>query len=106
MPLDKVLINHLDNMDKLEDDIDENITEAIDSLDVNSLIDDPEAVLFNFIDELKVLLQEKYYPEASKNGLELAKNIREDGDIEIARSNDPNLNEDLVGLDLAQGDNT
>jgi len=93
MPLDKVLVSHLDDMDKIEDALDEIIERLVDNIDINAVITDP----LNSLGEVAVimidLLDEDIYKDAVKNGIELANAIRKDGDIKIQRADDPNKNE-------------
>ena len=102
MPIDKVLLNHLDDQDVLEDGIAEDIDKLILGLSIKDLMNNPEEALLQLVLKVQENLKENYYVNASKNGIELAKNIQSDGDIQIPKSNDPNLNEDVV--DVSKGE--
>lgn len=93
MPLDKVLINHLDEMDLLENAIEDDIEEVLRTINIKKLMKDPEGTMLAVAKMMQQILEEDYYTEATKNGITFAKNIVEDGDIRIQRSKDPNLNE-------------
>jgi hypothetical protein len=93
MPLDKVLVSHLDDMDKIEDELDEIIERLVDNIDINAIITDPLNSLGEVAAIMIDLLDEDIYKDAVKNGIELANAIRKDGDIKIQRADDPNKNE-------------
>lgn len=103
MALDKVLVNHLDDQDILEDQIEEDIEKLISSLKLSDLINGSEDALLGIVGQVQELLKEKYYPTAAENGIDLAKDIEKDGDIIIEKTKDPNLNEDDVDIN---GDST
>lgn len=96
MALDKVLINHLDSMDKLENEIEDDIDRIVKSLSVDEIIENPNQALQEFQEAVEELLNEKYYPEAVKEGFTLAEQIEKDGDIRIDPSKDPNKNEGVI----------
>ena len=93
MPLDKVLIKHLDEQDALEENIEADIEKLISDIDVSVLIHDPEMILMEIVEAVQDILKEEYYAMAAKNGVRLAEDIEEDGDIQIPKSDNPNLNE-------------
>ncbi|NCD18222.1 MAG: hypothetical protein EOL91_13150 [Actinobacteria bacterium] len=93
MPLDKVLINHLDEMDTIEDGIDEAVERLIMSMSIDALIQNPEGVLSEVALAVEDLLKEEYYVTATENGAKLAKAIEDDGDIKIQKTKDPNIND-------------
>lgn len=94
--LDKVVINHLDQMDFLEDSIEKDFDEMLAEVDIDSIIDDPRAAMMMLAEDMQTLLEEKYYAIAAENGITFAKNIRDDSDIKIPKSKDGNLNEDVI----------
>ena len=96
MPLDKVLISHLDEQEKLEIRIEQDIETLISEIDIDDLIDNPEAVLMDVVADLQDILKSEYYATASENGIKLAKAIEEDGDIKIPDSDNPSLNEGVL----------
>lgn len=104
MPLDKVLLSHLEKQDVLEDGVEQDIDSLISNLSITELMSGAEEALLALVGKLQIDLKENYYPEASKNGLELAKDIEEDGDIQVPDSNDPTLNKDLA--DVIEGEST
>jgi hypothetical protein len=62
----------------------------------SDLIDNPEIVLMQVVEDLQEVLKSEYYATASENGIKLAKAIEEDGDIQIPDSDNPNLNEGVL----------
>lgn len=92
MPLDKVLINHLDEMDKIEDDIISLIDKLVVGMDIDTLMKTPESALGAVVESVKSFLVDEYYQKAVVNGLKLAKTIEDDGDIKIVDSKDPKEN--------------
>lgn len=94
--LDKVIIDHLDKMDELENNIEDDFDSMLLDVDVDEMIDNPQEVMMNLAEDMQILLEEKYYTFAAANGIKFAKNITDDGDIKIPKSKDPNLNEDVL----------
>lgn len=92
MPLDKVLVKHLDDQEILEDRLDKDIEDLIGQITVTELMADVEGVLMAVVTELQERLKSEYYDTAVKNGVELAKNIEADGDIQIQKTKDGDLN--------------
>lgn len=99
MPLDKVILDHVEELQDIEDQLQDEIDTLIDKLDINEIIDDPELALTELVDIImNDLLEKKYYPIASKKGTELAKQVDNDI-IEVTLSKDPKLNEDLIDVE-------
>ena len=100
MPLDKVLISHLEEQDVLEDGIEADIDSLINGLSIKEIMANTEEALLGIVAEVQQDLKDKYYPDSAKNGVELADTIEKDGDIQVPKSDDPTLNEDLIdGVD-------
>ena len=102
MPLDKVLIKHLDEQDILENSIDDDIESLVADLKIPDLMNGSEEVLLNLVSAMQERLKEEYYVKATINGVDLAKNIQKDGDIKIPKSKDGNLNDGVVSNDNAE----
>lgn len=102
MPLDKVIIKHLEDQDILEERIDKEIESMLASIDIVNLISSAESVLEAFVEDLQIRLKKSYYSTSSKNGIELAHSIIKDGDIKIPNSKDPNLNEALSDANIGE----
>lgn len=96
MPLDKVLLKHVEDVDKIEDEVGEYIDSMLLAIDMSALIANPQETLSQFVDEVQDMLKEDHYPEIAKKGIELAREIEQDGDIDIQRTDDPTINKDQV----------
>lgn len=92
MPLDKVLIKHLDDQDYLEDSLDKDIDQLLSKVTISELMSDVEGVLMSIVQQLQERLESQYYEKAVANGIELAHNIQDDGDIRIQDTNNADLN--------------
>lgn len=92
MPLDKVIVSHLDEMDKIEDKIDDLVEKLVVGMSIDELMRTPETALGAVIESVKSFLVEEYYQDAVDNGFKLAKTIEDDGDIKIVDSTDPKEN--------------
>jgi hypothetical protein len=93
MPLDKVLVSHLDEMDKIEDALDEMTEKLISSINIDAVLASPEAVMNDVMMAVENMMDDSFYEQAAQNGLEFAFAIEKDGDIKIQRTDDPNANE-------------
>jgi len=96
--MDKLINNHIDDIEKLAEELDAIIDNAIDNIDIRALVKDPTAELQKITDEIKEIFIEKYAPQAVELGFDFAKRIQEkiekDKPIKINDSNNPNLNKD------------
>jgi len=95
MGLDKVVIKHLDVMEALEERLDKEIDGLYKKLNIDELIENPEGALIDFSAQVKDLLEYRYFPEAAEEGIGFAQKVEKDGSIEVPKSKDPKLNEDL-----------
>ena len=93
MPLDKVLVSHLDDMDKIEDALDDMTETLISIINIDAVLASPEAVMNDIITAVENMMDDSFYEQAAQNGLEFAFAIEKDGDIKIQRTDDPNINE-------------
>ena len=93
MALDKVIINHLDEMDKINMEIEAIIDNLIDNINIDELVNDPALTLTTIGAVIEETMDEDVYMKAFENGVEFAKAIEDDGDIKVQDTNDPNLNE-------------
>ena len=95
MALDKVIVSHIEKQDDLEDGIESDIDTLVDNISIEAIMANPEEALLVIVAQVQDDLKAKYYPESAKNGVELAVTIEADGDIQVPKSNDPELNEAL-----------
>ena len=93
MPLDKVLVSHLDEMDKIEDALDEMTEKLISSINIDAVLASPETVMSDVVMAVENMMDDSFYKQAAQNGLEFALAIEKDGDIKIQRTDVPNANE-------------
>lgn len=96
MPLDQVILSHLEQQDSLEDKIEEDIDILIGKINITDLMNGAEDPLLNIAEVIQQRLKDDYYAKSAENGISLSKDITKDGDIKIPDSNDPELNEDLI----------
>ena len=99
--LAKLIENHIDKMDLIEEQVDASIEQVYQSIDIDAILKNPDAELFDFVDIVKTILISKYAEEAIAEGVRLAKEIK-GKHIKIQDSNDPNLNEDDKSKDNRQ----
>ncbi len=102
MPLDKVLISHLEKQDELEDGIEADVDTLVDKLSIPDLMQGAEEILLGLVAAVQEQLKESYYPESAKNGVEFATDIEKDGDIQVPKTDDPVLNKELADGDKGE----
>lgn len=96
LPLDKVILDHVEEIQSIEDEIGETIDFMIDDINIDAVIDNPESALNEFTSHIIDLLDKEYFNKAMEKGIELAKEVKKDGDIQIVKSKNPTLNKGLV----------
>ena len=102
MALDKVILDHIEEVDELEDQVAVDIDKLINKLNIDAVIENPKQALEQLTEMITKLLNDKYYPEVAVKGLAFAKDVVKDGEIKIDISKDPTLNKELVG-DIVDG---
>jgi hypothetical protein len=94
--MDKLINRHLDLQDELEESVKVRIDELIQKINIVSIIADPADELGKVASTIQEEIDDQYYGEAMKNGLQFAKDIqkyrKKDKDIIVEDSNDPKLN--------------
>jgi len=97
MPLlDSIIHKHLDVLDEAKAEIEKDIDELIVSIDIDAIIDDPQGVMEYVAELLQQIFIEKYSQTAIQAGLKLAKDIQEADNIEVPKSKDPKLNQEIL----------
>jgi len=97
MPLlDSIIHKHLDVLDEAKAEIEKDIDELIVSIDIDAIIDDPQGVMEYAAELLQQIFIEKYSQTAIQAGLKLAKDIQEADNIEVPKSKDPKLNQEIL----------
>lgn len=98
--LSSELHKHLDGMDELEQQMQDDIDMILINIDKKALINDPSGVMNIVVEDIKLLLEEKYIPLASKLGLSLNETLNtfdEKGDkIIIDSTKDADINEGIL----------
>ena len=95
--LDKIIHAHLDEMDKIEEDVQKDIDEIISQIDIDEIMNNPLAELTVVIEAVKAVLENEYIPKAITEGKKLSQDIaKSPKDIVVPDTKNPNLNEDLV----------
>ena len=97
--LDRVIISHLDEMDKVSDEAEGLIEKVIKSLDIDEVLDDPMGTMQEVSEVVKEILLYNIIPKAIKNGEDFVsaiESLKRGEKIEIPDSSNPNLNKELV----------
>ena len=93
--MDKLINIHINKMDKLEIDIDNEIDKAMKKITIDDIMNDPEETLIAIVQVIRDSMVEKYGVEAIDEGIKFAKAIeRLKRDIKVPKTDDPNLNEE------------
>lgn len=90
--LDKIINDHLDIMDNVEEAIEKDVLDIMLKIDVASIMQNPLAELTEITEAIKKLLEDEYLPKAIEEGVAFSKSIEEDGDIKIQDTNNMELN--------------
>lgn len=93
--LSDTLHKHLDEMDKLEEQMQDDIDKAIATIDIDALMANPKATLDEVSNIIEKFLVNKYAHLALKHGSDLAKIVQKK-DIIVDASKNPTVNEDAV----------
>lgn len=73
----KVINNHLDRLDSLEERFDDDLDKIIKSIDLKSIINNPSEELKRVAEDIKELLEEKYYKDALTSGKKFAEKVED-----------------------------
>ena len=93
--LDKIINDHLDEMDKIEMAVEADIDEIMKQIDIDAIMQDPLSELTVVVEAVKKVLEDEYIPMAISEGMELSKNIEKDREIIVPDTSNPKLNESL-----------
>jgi asparagine synthetase A len=95
--MEKVINDHIDSLEELEQELEVIIDNAIDDIDIEALVKDPTAELERVKEEIKEVFLSEYAPQAVELGFDFAKAIQEridkDKPVKIQDSNNPELND-------------
>lgn len=106
--LDKKIVNHLEDMDKIEDAADADIDKIFKKINIDDVINDPLGALTIVVNQVASTLEDKHFVDAVKLGSEFGVLLETTKtDLKVPDSNDPNLNlkdaDDVFGKDFNQG---
>ena len=97
--LSKLIENHVEAMDSIEEKVEKDIDQLIGKIDVDALMEDPEGELLILTEALSRILEEEYFEKAIDKGVEFGEKIKklseEEKKIKIDGGKDPNKNEGL-----------
>lgn len=94
--LDKQIHKHLDEQEKLEIAIEDDIDALMKVVNIGKLIDNPEEVLFAIVKEVADNIEKNYAEDSIDNGIKFAEGvIASKVDIKIQRTKDAKLNDDI-----------
>lgn len=95
--LDKIIRDHIDEMEAIENNIEKEIDELLKGMDVDALMNDPEAAIMEVVNILSERLIQEYIPRAAEKGIEFAKKIQETKkDIVVQDTTNPKVNQGLA----------
>ena len=95
MALDKLIHNHIDKMDELEEDVKDDIDKIYEGLDIERILNDPEGEMLTTAEQIKKLIIDNYTPKAIENGFDVAEKIDKlRRDIVIQDTDDPKINKE------------
>jgi len=94
--LDKVINKHIDNLLKIEADIDADIDKIMAEINIGAIINNPQQELNDIIGMIKKRIIDEHIPLAIEEGIGFAKNAEKDGEIEVSKSKNPTANENLL----------
>ena len=96
MALDKKLLNHLDEMDVIEQKAIDLVVKLVNNINIDRVIENAEQELTLVAETLLDNLKDDFYPEIATKGIVFAKVVDSDGSIDIDPEKDPDKNEDLL----------
>lgn len=94
--LDSVLNKHLDQMDALKAEADKAIDEVLSKIEIDELMDDPQAYLLAITEAIKEEVAFRMVEKAVDAGEALVKGIDKKDEIEVDGSADPKKNQELA----------
>jgi len=99
MLLDDRIHKHIDQMDKIEERVNKEIDLILQSLDIDDLLESPEEVLLEAVDNFRKILTDELLEESVKVGIDFAKEVKKaKEDLVIADTDNPNLNKEVANV--------
>lgn len=99
MLLDDRIHKHIDDMDKIEERVDREIQSVLQSLDIDELLESPEDVLMEAVEEFRKILVGEILDESVSLGVKFAKEVKKaKEDLVIADTENANLNKEIANV--------
>lgn len=95
MSLDKKIHTHLDELEKIEQNLLDDIDKIITSIDKSQLVSNPDETLADVILQVRELIVNEYFHKAAVEGQRMAK-LLQTYKVKVDGSKDPNKNEDIL----------
>ena len=95
MSLDKKIHNHLDELDKIEQNLKDDIDKIINDIDKTTLVSNPDETLAYVILQVRELIVNEYFHKAALEGQRMAK-LLQTYKVKVDLSKDPNKNENIL----------
>jgi len=74
--MEKEINRHLESIEHLEKEVDDDIDKAIKAFDIKDIIDDPLVALLEVTEVINDMLDDEYHDRALKEGIKFARNIK------------------------------
>jgi len=74
--MEKEINRHLESIERLEKEVDDDIDKAIKAFDIKDIIDDPLVALLEVTEVINAMLDDEYHARALKEGIKFARNIK------------------------------
>jgi hypothetical protein len=94
--LDKTIHKHLDQMDAFQEEADAGIEKVMKNIDIDDLMDDPDAYLKNVIESVKSDVVDKMAERVVMAGRSFVNAVDKKDEIVVDDSQDPQKNKELV----------
>lgn len=95
--LDKLIHSHLNEIDDLEKELDDDIDEVLSHIDIDILVTSPENYMAEVGDVIKQMLEHKYLERSILLGKSLAERVDKKDKVIVDDSTNPRKNEGLSG---------
>jgi len=74
--MEKEINRHLESIERLEKEVDDDIDKAIKAFDIKDIIDDPLVALLEVTEVINDMLDDEYHDRALEEGIKFARNIK------------------------------
>jgi hypothetical protein len=94
--LDPIIHKHLDEIDKIEDSVDKDISDILSSLDIKAVIENPNEAMLSIARIIEDLIIEDYLKRTVELGIAFSREIDKAKNIAVSDSSNPNLNKEII----------